>query len=434
MTLGSLFDGSGTCCLAAEMCGIEPVWSSEIEPFPRKVTESRFPNVKHYGDITKLSGYELEPVDIITGGFPCQSLSVAGKREGIHHTDIGDKKTTESGLFIDMIRIIKEMRENTNGEYPKYIMAENVPGALSSTKGEDFRLVLEKFIEVATGEAHSIPRPKKWSTSGIILGDNYSITWRVLDSQWVGVPQRRRRIYLVCDLTGQRAGEILLKRQSMSWNFASRRQSREGITVGSEGSSGETSRETGESGLEPFTCGNGQGDIVGHISHNLAGTLDTMHDQQIVCEPPKDVYTVELGVASRDGGHFYKNVSGTIRAIPGDNRMSVVEPERSRIKNLNKGDIQSKTVLDPSGISTTLYSGECQYGGGEMYVLDNDNITASPRTTISGKETFGCLEASMASKLWLTNQEAFSGDYFIAEPESEERERERVKDTNSIKK
>lgn len=410
MTLGSLFDGSGTCCLAAEMCGIEPVWSSEIEPFPRKVTESRFPNVKHYGDITKLSGYELEPVDIICSGSPCQGLSVAGMRLGLHDDD-------RSSLFFHQMRIIKEMREKTNGEYPKFVLWENVPGAHSSSGGEDFRCVIEEFIKVADNETDSIPRPKKWNPAGLVMGRNYSIAWRVLDSQWFGVAQRRRRIFLICDLTGQRAGEILLKRQSMSWNFASRRQSREGITIGSEGSSGEASGEAGESGLEPFTCGNGQGDIVGHISHNLAGTLDTMHDQQIVCEPPKDVYTVELGVASRDGGHFYKNVSGTIRAIPGDNRMSVVEPERSRIKNLNKGDIQSKTVLDPSGISPTLYSGECRYGGGEMYVLDNDNITASPRTTISGKETFGCLEASMASKLWLTNQEAFSGDYFIAEPE-----------------
>lgn len=297
------------------------------------------------------------------------------------------------------------MRKVTNNQYPSFAMWENVVGAFSSNKGEDFRYVIEEFIRVATGCDVTIPRPKKWQHDGCVVGDGFSIAWRVLDAQYWGVPQRRKRIFLVADFTGQRAGEILFKREGLSGNFTPSSESWQGTAASSEGSSGATGGSFGD--LEPFTCGNGQGDIVGHISNNLAGTLDTMHDQQIVCHP--------------------------------------------EIKNLNKGDIQSKQVLDPSGIAPTLYAGECRYGGGEMYVLDGEapppaqsalirsehcahetskgsatsmskkenslssDTSLNNKRTVSGKDVFGTLESSMASKLWLTNQEAFSGDYFIVD-------------------
>ena len=140
MTLGSLFDGSGGFPLGGVLAGITPIWSSEIEPFPIRVTTARFPNMKHYGDISTIDGSELEPVDIISFGSPCQNLSVAGKREGLD----GDR----SSLFYEAIRIVKEMREATNGKYPRYIVWENVPGAFSSNKGEDFKAVLTEICKV----------------------------------------------------------------------------------------------------------------------------------------------------------------------------------------------------------------------------------------------------------------------------------------------
>lgn len=132
--MGSLFSGSGGFELAASLCGITPVWASEIEPYPIAVTRSRFPEMKHLGSVTSICGHEIDPVDIITCGSPCQSLSIAGKREGIRHTDNGDDETTRSGLFIDAIRIIKEMREATNGRYPRFVLWENVLGAFNSNK------------------------------------------------------------------------------------------------------------------------------------------------------------------------------------------------------------------------------------------------------------------------------------------------------------
>lgn len=139
MKLMSLFDGSGGFPLAASLCGIEPVYAAEVEPYPIAVTKNRFPKMKHLGDVSKVKGGEIEPVDIITFGSPCQDMSIAGKRAGLKHADMGDDETTRSGLFLEAIRIIKEMREATNGVYPRYAIWENVPGAFSSNRGEDFR-------------------------------------------------------------------------------------------------------------------------------------------------------------------------------------------------------------------------------------------------------------------------------------------------------
>lgn len=215
MKLISLFDGSGGFPLAGAMCGIEPILASEVEPYPIAVTRSRFPNIKHLGDISKIHGYDMEPAEIITFGSPCQDLSVAGKRAGMKHEGMGDEETTRSGLFMEAIRIIKEMRESTNGIYPRYAVWENVPGAFSSNKGEDFRVVLEEFIRIKEPTA-TMPAPdKKWAYADIILGDGWSIAYRVLDAQYWGVPQRRKRIYLVADLDSERAGEILFEREGM---------------------------------------------------------------------------------------------------------------------------------------------------------------------------------------------------------------------------
>ena len=130
LTLGSLFSGSGGFELGGILAGIRPVWNCEVEPFPIRVTEMRLPEVQHFGDICTLDGAKLPPVDIITGGFPCQSVSIAGKREGVKHIEHGDDKTTRSGLFFEAVRVIKEMRNATNGQYPRYFVVENVPYVL----------------------------------------------------------------------------------------------------------------------------------------------------------------------------------------------------------------------------------------------------------------------------------------------------------------
>ena len=227
LTLGSLFDGSGGFPLGGVLAGITPIWSSEIEPFPIRVTTARFPNMKHYGDISTIDGSELEPVDIISFGSPCQNLSVAGKREGLD----GDR----SSLFYEAIRIVKEMREATNGKYPRYIVWENVPGAFSSNKGEDFKAVLTEICKVKD-EQVSISKPAKWENAGRIMGDGFSIAWRLLDAQYWGVPQRRQRIYLVADFDGGSAGKILFESEGLSGysaqGFKSWQNAANGITEG----------------------------------------------------------------------------------------------------------------------------------------------------------------------------------------------------------
>ncbi len=211
MTLGSLFDGSGGFPLGGLISGITPLWASEVEPFPIRVTSRRIPQMKHLGDISGINGAEVEPVDIITFGSPCQDMSVAGKRSGLD----GER----SCLFYEAIRIVKEMRCKTNGQYPRYIVWENVPGAFSSNAGEDFKAVLEAVASVKGDYAVSCPPKGKWTGAGEILGDDFSIAWRCVDAQFWGVPQRRRRIYLVADFNGGCAGKILFESEGLFGNL-----------------------------------------------------------------------------------------------------------------------------------------------------------------------------------------------------------------------
>lgn len=209
LTLGSLFDGSGGFPLGGLLSGITPVWASEIEPFPVRVTTKRLPFMKHLGDISTVNGAEIEPVDIITFGSPCTDMSVAGKRAGLDGQ--------QSCLFYQAVRIVKEMRCKTNGRYPRFIVWENVPGAFSSNKGADFKAVLEAVCSIK-GESVSVPEPPKgkWASAGSILADGFSLAWRVLDAQFWGVPQRRKRIYLVADFAGGSAGKILFESEGLS--------------------------------------------------------------------------------------------------------------------------------------------------------------------------------------------------------------------------
>ena len=207
LTLGSLFDGSGGFPLGGLLAGITPVWASEIEPFPIRVTTKRMPFMKHYGNVSEMDGGKVEPVDIITFGSPCQDMSVAGKRAGLDGS--------RSNLFYEAVRIIKEMRKATDGKFPKWACWENVPGAFSSSGGDDFRCVLESLCQIKD-DTVSIPKPDKWASAGEIVGDGYSNAWRVLDAQYWGVPQRRKRIYLVADFNGGSAGKILFESEGLS--------------------------------------------------------------------------------------------------------------------------------------------------------------------------------------------------------------------------
>ena len=199
--------------------------------------------MKHYGDITKLSGYELPIVDVITGGSPCQDLSVAGKREGLS----GER----SGLFMEQIRIVKEMRERDRASgrtgflvRPRYMVWENVPGAFSSNKGKDFKTVIEEIIKVSEKTIPNLPLPDRggWSKSGCIYDElgKWSIAWRVHDAQFWGVPQRRKRIALVADFGGLSAPEILFERKGLCWNPEQSCQTRETTSRDSERSLGES--------------------------------------------------------------------------------------------------------------------------------------------------------------------------------------------------
>ena len=254
MTLGSLFDGSGGFPLGGLISGITPLWASEIEPFPVRVTTKRLPFMKHYGDVSTLSGAELDPVDIITFGSPCQDMSVAGKREGLD----GER----SGLFYEAIRIVKEMRCATNGKYPRYIVWENVPGAFSSNKGEDFRAVIEAVCSVKGCEVPA-PRPDKWENAGIVLAEDFSIAWRVFDAQYWGVPQRRKRIYLVADFAGQSAGKILFESEGLSGYTPQGFRSWQTAARDAEARSGETGT----------VCLNDQGGDRMDVTEDVTNTL-----------------------------------------------------------------------------------------------------------------------------------------------------------------
>lgn len=253
LTLGSLFDGSGGFPLAGLLSGITPVWASEIEPFPIRVTTKRLPFMKHYGDISAMNGAEIEPVDIITFGSPCQDMSVAGKRAGLDGS--------RSNLFYEAVRIIKEMRCATNGEYPRYIVWENVPGAFSSNKGDDFRCVLESVCQIKD-ETAVIPQPDKWQPAGEIVGDDYSIAWRVMDAQYWGVPQRRKRIFLVADFAGRSAGKILFDSEGLS-----------GYSAQSLRAWQETACRSGESPDSPSICLNDQGGSRIDVTEEVTNTL-----------------------------------------------------------------------------------------------------------------------------------------------------------------
>ncbi len=315
--LGSLFDGIAGFPEAGRRVGIKAIWASEIEPFCIKVSKTHFPDMEHVGSVTDIHGKVLKPVHILTGGSPCQDLSVAGKRAGL--------AGKRSGLFMDQIRIVKEMHKEYGTDYPRFMLWENVPGAFSSNKGEDFRAVLEETARI-TDETVIIPKPPKdkWNTAGCIMGNGWSIAWRTLDAQYWGVPQRRRRIFLVADFGGQSAHEVLFKREGLQRHTKESREEGQGITAITEGSSYKAKWDPG-----------GDGDRAN------AGLT------RVVCFEP--------GAMSRLGGYNWEDKCSTLRTEVGDNRPCIA------INHLYESHPNDSRISGPCKICPSI---SARYGTG----------------------------------------------------------------------
>ena len=294
LTLGSLFDGSGGFPLGGLLSGITPVWASEIEPFPIRVTTKRLPFMKHYGDVSRMDGRKIEPVDIITFGSPCQNMSIAGRRERLDGS--------RSSLFYEAVRIVKEMRCATDGRYPRYIVWENVPGAFSSNKGADFQSVLEEICSVKGYEIDPA-RPERWANAGEIVADDFSLAWRVFDAQYWGVPQRRKRIYLVADFAGGSAGKILFESEGVSGYTPQGFRPWQGVA-------GAFAEGAGASGC---VCLNDQGGSRIDVTEDVAATLRAENHGHPPCVMGAAGFCTEHSAQARGIG-YGEETSPTLRA------------------------------------------------------------------------------------------------------------------------
>lgn len=386
LTLGSLFDGSGGFPLGGLISGITPVWASEIEPFPIRVTTKRLPFMKHYGDISQMDGGKIEPVDIITFGSPCTDMSVAGRRAGL--------EGQQSVLFYQAIRIIKEMRCATNGKYPRYIVWENVPGAFSSNSGEDFKAVLEAVIGVAEPDTQ-VPMPEKnrWPYADCYMGDGWSVAYRVLDAQFWGVPQRRKRIYLVADFAGGRAFDILFKSEGVSGYSPESFRSWQRIA-------GSAADRTGTASL----CLNDQGGQRMDVTDEVTATLRAeAHHPPCVLESAG--FCTEHSAKSRSIG-YEEETSPTLRAgvVPAAVALEN-HPTDSRVKIAEDGKVQTLTSRMGTGggnvpLVMKIRSG-CE-GGGKGPLIQTDKsatLSCNNDQTLFEPKAYGiCSKESNAMK------------------------------------
>ena len=357
LTLGSLFDGSGGFPLAGILAGVTPLWASEIEPFAVRVTTKRLPQMKHYGDVSQMRGADLPPVDIITFGSPCQDMSIAGRRDGLDGS--------RSSLFYEAIRIVKEMREKTNGEKPRFIVWENVPGAFSSNKGQDFKAVLEAVIGIKEPAAQ-VPAPEKrgWPNADYYVGDGWSVAYRVLDAQWWGVPQRRARIFLVADFAGQSAPEILFESEGVSgytpqgfrsWQGAAGDSSEGSGETGGGGSDGCLGNVAGE--VSPGAKGivlNDQGGTRTDVTEEVTSTLRAeAHHPPVVLDEPKAYH-----INQRDEGIDLNGVSGALMATRNNQMQTfIVEKEPQAAGFCTEHSAKSRSIGYEEEKSPTLRAG-----------------------------------------------------------------------------
>ena len=361
LTLGSLFDGSGGFPLGGLLCGITPVWASEIEPFSIRVTTKRLPFMKHYGDISQMDGGKIEPVDIITFGSPCTDMSIAGRRAGL------DGK--QSVLFYQAIRIIQEMRDATHGKYPRYIVWENVPGAFSSNHGEDFKAVLEAVIGIKE-PGTQVPMPEKnlWPYADLYMGEQWSVAYRTLDAQHWGVPQRRRRIFLVADFAGWGARQVLFESEGLSGYSA------EGFRAWQRAAR-DPAAGSGAAGI----CLNDQGGNCMDVSSEVAATLRAEHHGHPPCVMDAAGFCTEHSADSRGIG-FEPERAPTLRAgvVPAAIALES-HPIDSRIKIADGGTIQTLTSrMGTGGMNVPLVmkirSG-CEGGGKGPLIQEDKSAT-----------------------------------------------------------
>lgn len=344
MTLGSLFDGIAGFPLAAAQNGIKTIWASEIVGDCIDIVKKHFPEIQHLGDITKINGGEIPPVDIISFGSPCQNLSTAGNQKGLD----GEK----SQLFFEAIRIIYEMRGATNGKYPKYIIWENVAGAFSSNKGQDFRRVLEEITKTYI----PMPNSRRWATSGMVRSAAGSTAWRQLDAQYWGVPQRRKRIYLVHNFNGERAPEILFECESVLGYTAQGRTEGKNI-AGSAGNSVEATGAGTAAGFLPLNSGRANG--VGYEDEK---------SPTLTKNPPATVYTIAgnaIGRMGRNGGNQLgvgQDISYTLTAA---DRHAIAAPEAFRLSSFGGFT---------EGVGTLRASGGDNGGGGSETMIVEKNL------------------------------------------------------------
>lgn len=385
LTLGSLFDGSGGFPLGGLLTGcITPLWSSEVEPFAIRVTTKRLPEVKHYGDVSAINGADLPPVDIITFGSPCQDMSIAGKRDGLDGS--------RSSLFYEAIRIVKEMRCKTNGAKPRFIVWENVPGAFSSNKGQDFKAVLEAVIGVKEPSAE-VPAPDKkgWPDADYYLGDGWSVAYRVFDAQWWGVPQRRKRIYLVADFADHGAPKILFESEGVSGYSAEGFRTWQRAASGAEGG-------TGTAGCRGRICLNDQGGERMDVTEEVTSTLRAeAHHPPCVLESAG--FCTEHSANARSIG-YEEERSPTLRAgvVPAAIALEN-HPTDSRVKISKDGKVQTLTS-------------RCGTGGGNVpLVLDGvensgEGVENLPAVTL--KIRSGC-EGGGKGAIWQEDKSATLG-------------------------
>ena len=411
LTLGSLFDGSGGFPLGGLISGITPVWASEIEPFPIRVTTKRMPFMKHYGDISAMDGAKIEPVDIICFGSPCQDMSVAGRRDGLDGS--------RSSLFYEAIRIIKEMRNATNGRYPRYIVWENVPGAFSSNGGADFKAVLEAVIGIVEPSTE-VPSPdkNKWPYADCYVGNGWSVAYRTLDAQYWGVPQRRKRIYLVADFDSGSAGEILFKSEGLSGYSAEsfRAWQRTASNFGA------SSAETGI-GLIDSIAGNAESYEIADKAHALkathyknppalvfenhsqdsryTGPLDTAqtvlstfgtggNNQPFVVEPP---VTMKIRCGCEGGGKGPLLQTDKSATLSCNNDQTLFAPKSLDCRNLNANDEVSGTLqAKANGGHSLNYINPVVYG---ISAKDSNAMkSGNPHSGIYEAETSRTIDAN----------------------------------------
>ena len=374
LTLGSLFDGSGGFPLGGLISGITPLWASEIELFPIRVTTKRLPQMKHYGDVSAQNGANLPPVDIITFGSPCQDMSVAGKRSGLD----GER----SSLFYQAVRIVKEMRCKTNGKYPRFVVWENVQGAFSSNKGEDFRAVLSSLCKIKR-EDYAVPElPNgKWDNAGCIMAEDFSLAWRLFDAQYWGVPQRRKRIYLVADLDGGSAGKILFESEGVSGYTSQGFRSWQGTAGSAEESVGASS-----------LCLNDQGGQRMDVTEDFTATLRAAsnHPPLVFENHSQDTrYKGPLDVA--------QTVSSTY-GMGGNNQPFVLETPktlkiRSGCEGGGKGALiqENKSATLSCNNDQTVFVPKC-YG---ICSKDSNSMKSdNPHSGFYEAETSRCLDAN----------------------------------------